>query len=378
MGRNLETKGVMSACSQCSLACGVQIVTRGGNVLRVEGDWDSPLNQGLLCNKGRFEPLYDDRVRVEDPMIREKGKLKEVDWSDAVTAAAKALSDAKADGIGAIASTNATNEALLLVNTLFSEALKANSVGTMDVVTAAAGKSAPLSAIEDADLIVVVGTDPVEDLPVASFVIKRTADKGARIVVVGDTDNGLAPFAYKVVAPKDVAQAADLVKRANSPVVVYGADVDQATLTALKEAGDQTQLVALQPGVNTVAASAFGLVKEFDPKGATVVFALAGEEQGDFAWVNQLDKKAFVIAQAGYVSPLTERADVVLPMAIWSERSGTLTSTEGVVRTATQATEPRGSAKADWEILSLLSAELGNKVDGSLQDLSASAAKKLA
>jgi len=75
--------------------------------------------------------------------------------------------------------------------------------------------------------------------------------------------------------------------------------------------------------------------------------------------VQKIAKDAFVIVQAGYASPLIDRADVVLPSAIWSERAGTLTNTEGAIQIANQAVEPAGEAKPDWEILLLLAGKLG-------------------
>ena len=91
----------------------------------------------------------------------------------------------------------------------------------------------------------------------------------------------------------------------------------------------------------------------------------------------KLGKEAFVVAQASYTSAFTERADVVLPMAVWSERSGSLTSTDGRVLTAKQAVAAYGEAKPDWEILALLATKLGRKLGTSIEELSASANQDL-
>ena len=61
MGRNIQTEHIKSTCNQCSIGCGMEIVTRGGNVLRIESDWDAEINAGLLCKNGRFDPLYEER-----------------------------------------------------------------------------------------------------------------------------------------------------------------------------------------------------------------------------------------------------------------------------------------------------------------------------
>jgi formate dehydrogenase major subunit len=68
VGRNVELERVKSVCSQCSVGCGIEIVTRGGNVLRIDGDWDAAPNRGVLCEKGRFAPLQDGRPRITSPL----------------------------------------------------------------------------------------------------------------------------------------------------------------------------------------------------------------------------------------------------------------------------------------------------------------------
>jgi predicted molibdopterin-dependent oxidoreductase YjgC len=88
-------------------------------------------------------------------------------------------------------------------------------------------------------------------------------------------------------------------------------------------------------------------------------------------------KDAFLAVQASYESPLTLRADVVLPAAIWSEQAGTLTNTEGRLLKINRVVEPRGEAKPDFEILSLLAGKLGKKLATSLDDISARAAQEL-
>ena len=64
-------------------------------------------------------------------------------------------------------------------------------------------------------------------------------------------------------------------------------------------------------------------------------------------------------------------------MAIWSERTGSLTNIEGRVQTDRKALEPKGEAKPDWEILSLLARKLGRKLGGSLEEVTARAAERL-
>ena len=378
MGRDVETEHVKSVCSQCSLGCGTEVIVRAGSVLRIEGDWDAPVNAGVVCQVGRFDPLYEERQRLTTPMVRKNGKLSEVGWDQALVAAAERIGD---DGkkLGVLTTSNATNEALYLLAKLFSQELNATNVGLLnDVAPKLSEKDTPPADISASDVILVVGADPVNDQPVASFFVKRALDRGARLIVVDAEGNGLAPLASLQLNMADIRKAVDIAKRADSPAVLYGAGVTGKAGKALKELEGKALFVALQPGVNTRAAAALGLNNGFDPSAAQTLFVLAGEQEWNGKGVlDRMVKDAFLVVQSSYESPLTERADIVLPMAIWSERAGSLTNTSGLVQMANAAVEPKGQAKPDWEILSLLAGKMGKGLATSLDDISALAADQL-
>jgi NADH dehydrogenase/NADH:ubiquinone oxidoreductase subunit G len=197
-------------------------------------------------------------------------------------------------------------------------------------------------------------------------------------LVVDGKDNGLAPFAYMNLEMSDIGKAIEIAERAGNPVVVYGAGVTDKAATALKNLKGKASFVAIEPGANTRAAAALGLNNGFKPSAVKVLYVLLGEQNmGAEDISKKVDEKAFVIAQASFVSPLTERADVVLPMAIWSERAGSLTNTEGSVQKVNKAVEPAGEAKPDWEVISLLADKLGKKLGASLAEISARATQEL-
>jgi formate dehydrogenase major subunit len=380
MGRDIETEHIKSICSQCSIGCGMEVVTRAGNVLRVEGDWDAPVNAGLLCQMGRFDPLYDERQRITKPLLRKNGKLKEIDWGEALEAVAKGIGDTEKERLGALASTNATNEALYLLSRLFRDELQATNIGLLSEAAPQLSRNSKgwLAHITESDLILVIGVNPVEDQPVAAMLIRHALDKGTRLIVVDGKDNGLSPFASLSLKIADIGKAVDIAKNADYPVVVYGAGVTKKAAKALKELGEKAVFVALEPGVNTHAAAAFGLGNGFNPSTAETLYVLLGEQDWDGKkLLDRIGTGAFLVVQASYESPLIERADVVLPMAIWSERAGSLTNTEGRVQKANKAVEPEGEAKPDWEILSLLANKMGKKFSTSLDEISTLAAERL-
>ena len=379
MGRNIQTEHIVSTCGQCSIGCGMTIVTRGGNVLRIDSDWNAEVNGGLLCKYGRFEPLYNERQRIETPMIRAEKGLEPASWEEALKTVAEHMGGVKEKDLGILTSTNATNEALYLVDQLFRQELKAGNVGILnDCVPRPFDKaSGTLADIEGSDLILLVGVDPAKDQPVASYPVKRAIDKGVRLIVVDDKDNGLTPFATMSLSMSDIKKGVDIAERAEHPVIAYGTGITEAAVNALKKISKKASFIAIEPGFNTYAAVAYGLNNGFKPSSAKFLYILIGEQNWtDDELLKKIPKSAFVVVQASFKSPLTDRADVALPMATWSEREGSLTNTEGRLLKLSKAVEPRGEAKPDWEVLSLLAYKMGKKLGSSLKEISSRANKQ--
>jgi formate dehydrogenase major subunit len=374
MGRDSLTQKVKSTCGRCSLGCGTEIVTRGGNVLQIMGDWDAPVNKGLLCKMGRFEPLYDERQRITKPLIRNDGKLQETSWEKAMQILAKQIESVKAQGTGVLASSHSTNEALYLINKLFIQNLKVSNIGLLSNAAPKifAKPQAKLEDIAASDIIMVAGADPLKDQPVASFLIKRATDKGARLIVVDGKENGLTPFAYMSVDMSEIDKAIEIAERANNPIIIYGTDLSKKAAVELKKLELKAKYIIIEPGVNTRAAAAFGINGGYNSANIKFLYALLGEQnQHGVDLLKNIPEKAFIAVQASYFSEFTDKADLILPAAIWSEQTGSLTNTEGRVQKINKAVEPAGEAKTDWEAVQLLAKELGKDIAVSIDEVGA-------
>ncbi|MDA8123621.1 MAG: molybdopterin-dependent oxidoreductase [Deltaproteobacteria bacterium] len=377
-GRNIQMQYIETACSQCSIGCGMKIVTRNGAVQRIEGNWGAALNGGLLCQRGRFAPLFDRRERLRTPLLKRKGRQEPASWEEALQVVGERLSGTDGN-LGVLATTNATNEALFMVGSLFRDHLQSKNIGLLnDLCPEWFGK--PTGTFGDllkSDLIVLAGADPAKDQPVASFLVKRSIDSGGRLIVVDGEENGLAPFAFLRLGINEIGQAVEIAERAENPVILYGAGLTKRAAESLKQVQGKALFIALEQGYNTRAAKDYGLKGSFSPSAAKVLYLLLGEQSWDsgdlFA---QVGKETFVIVQSSFVSPLTRQADVVLPMAIWSERAGSLTNTVGAVLTTNRAIDPTGESKADWEILRLIADKLGINMGSSLSESTARETRK--
>lgn len=362
MARPADVERVATVCSQCSLGCGVNVVMHRGHVLRLESLWDAPVNGGLLCRTGRFEALADGRPRLLAPMLKEKGQHVPVSWEAALAAASQRLGATAPKRLGLFTTTRLTNEAMGLLHAIFVKHLKAAQRGASHGAAPgmAACRCGKLADIADSDLILLAGSDPARDQPVASFLIKRALDRGARLVTVESRPTELTAFAETILTPRQISQAVALARAAEKPVVIYGAGLTPAAATALRKLATKAVFIPLHPGVNTLTAETLALNGKLNAAACDTLFIAAGEENGTMEAVMQkAAPKAFVIVQASYGSALTDRADLVLPMATWLERSGTFTNTEGTIHRAHAALTPSGQSRPDWDILGRLAERLG-------------------
>jgi len=137
-------------------------------------------------------------------------------------------------------------------------------------------------------------------------------------------------------------------------------DVRETASQMVQALQSKAAFIPLQPGVNTATAAALGMSGTLNPEACRTLFVAAADEDGSLdRLAGRIDPKAYVIVMAVCESPLTARADLVLPMAAWLERSGTYTNTEGTLLRAHAALPPSGQARPDWDIMGRLAEKLG-------------------
>jgi formate dehydrogenase major subunit len=358
LGLPEETQTVKSTCTFCSVGCAVELITAYNNLIRIEGDWDGAPNGGLLCDKGRFEPLYEQRRRVLTPMVRRDGQLVEVDWDEAVRLVADGIRSLEGN-LAVLASPRLTNEALSAATKLFKEGLDA-SVGNLSSVPEHLSRpEGNLAMLDEADLIVVMGADLAVDHQVAGLLVKRSvANRGARLIIVDGEANGLASYASYHLEPGDSAQAIAMCNAASAPAVIYGAEASTDLYQLRRALSGQANFIGLVPGANSRGALTAGVDGAAGPEGIQGYYILASDEQADEGLLERVKGADFVALQSSYLTSLTELASVVLPTATWSETAGHYTNTEGHVLEVARAVDPPSGVRSDEEILEALAAEL--------------------
>jgi formate dehydrogenase major subunit len=400
-GRDKDVTHVKSVCTQCSLGCGIDVVTRDNRVVRIDGDWDSEINHGLLCSLGRFEPLVNDHERVATPLVRKDSRLKAATFSDAVDSASALLKASVKDGssVGALISSKVSAEALSTFNQLF-KGMKNVQFGTLDGTGYSSAnssldgktKDAALDQIDQADCIVVVGADLIKDHQVAGFLVKRCLPLGSKLILVDTKTNKLASYADAVLEPgkdyslifdqlkdglqaseheekTDLGKAISFIKSAGKIMLIIGklpANIGSDKITgfvkALKSKDQTLDVITLKGQANSYMAYLFGLDKPVNLKGLKTVFVFQGDEEIDQKLAKELELIPNLVVQSTFVSGLTTKAQVVLPAPSWSETEGTYLSADGRIQTIKKVINPSEDTRATVEVLQRFAASTGTKL----------------
>jgi formate dehydrogenase major subunit len=211
-----ETEEVESVCPYCGVGCQLAYRMGGDRIIAVDGR-DGPSNRGRLCVKGRFGLDYVRHPhRLTQPLIRRQDAPKSADieidpadplshfreasWDEALDMAAEGLRRIRdARGGGALAgfgSAKCSNEEAYLFQKLVrtgfgtnnvdhcTRLCHASSVAALLEGIGSGAVTAPFTAAEDADLIVVIGANPTGNHPVAATFFKQAANQGKTLVVM--------------------------------------------------------------------------------------------------------------------------------------------------------------------------------------------------
>jgi len=403
-----------STCGSCGLGCQVAVQSSGTEIVRLLGLDSEAVNQGWLCDRGRFgfSALNNRTQRVTEPSVRREEGTFGVSWIEAYAVATERLREKDKFAVGVIGGEALTNESAYawakLVRGYFSSDRVAASVyGGFDPRVVSHFNPASLAEIRDAKEVVVVDCDPREELPVLYLQLRAAALAGHTIREITSAPTSLSPIAKfsETLDPADPARAIDAALAGldtGSAVIVAGrmnrAISDRFASVLLREVaarcGESTKVLLATQGFNGAGSGLAGLEMALYPGGTSEVAAVAGTpwrigahkealeildaaEDGEIHTLFLLDvsfeqlgvslERARQIADhcrivscARFESGTTrEIAHVVLPLAAWGEEHGSVLNVERrLLRVAAQV-EPMGSAKSAWVIATEIAAGLG-------------------
>jgi NADH-quinone oxidoreductase subunit G len=368
--------------------------TLRGTVKRIVPRTNEAINESWISDRDRFsyEAIYSSD-RLAKPRIKESGEWREVDWEDALEAAAEALKDA--DSIGMLASPSSTVEEGYLLAKLAAYLGTANidhRIERRDFSEQGNDPAFPwlgcdIADLENQDAIFVIGSNIREEAPILAHRIRKAALGGASVSFASsteheyffDVDHYLSGDGLVELLSGDGAKPViDKLKNADKALVLLGniagrhaafSTIRDMAAKIAQEAG--ASLGTLSPGANSAGMSLAGVL----PRDGLHAGAMLDESLDAVVLLNiepdmdihatsdavaKLAKLDFVVALTPFVSnALLDAADLLLPIGTFAETSGTFVNVEGTWQSFGGIANPVGEARPAWKVLRVL----GNLVD---------------
>jgi NADH-quinone oxidoreductase subunit G len=372
--RPWELKKTLSIDVMDAVGTNIRLDSRGRQVLRALPVINEDVNEEWASDKTRHAVDGLVRGRLDRPYVRVNGKLQPVSWDEAFRAiAAVDAGDSVAAVHGDLVDCETLFAAKALLASMGSTLIEGRQTG-MDYDAsslAAVNFNTTIAGTEDADVILLVGTNLRWEAPLVNTRIRKAIKKGAKVFAIGpETD-----LTYKVEwlgeelsLLGDLPQAVtDAFGGASKPMmIVGGAALKGGHGAALALAGTLNLVRDGWNGFNVVhmaAARNGGLMLGWHQKGGIADLVAAKPKLAIFLGADEVDFSMFAESFKVYIGHHGDAgaraADVILPGASYVEKSGTWVNLEGRVQRGERAVFPPGDAREDWTILRALSAVIG-------------------
>jgi NADH-quinone oxidoreductase subunit G len=264
--RPWDVEGAGSVCALCPSQCNVTFTVRDERVLRVLARDHDGVDDGWLCDKGRFayQAIHAEE-RVVEPLVRDGDELRPATWERALSAAAGALSKAHGS-VAALAGGATTNEEGFLLQRLVRERLGSADLDCrvggpvpLDVQRALAAPAlqATVPDLEFAHAVLVLGCEPVDDAPILDLRIRKgVRRRGVKLAVASSRPSSLDPNADVVARYAPGGEHAFVA--ALDAALGGGPDVDSLARAAGAQPEEVRALAALLTGSEAGVAGAGG------------------------------------------------------------------------------------------------------------------------
>ncbi|MGH2954303.1 MAG: NADH-quinone oxidoreductase subunit NuoG [Solirubrobacterales bacterium] len=421
--RPWENEDAGSICTLCPSQCNVKHTVRDERVQRVLARDNPDVDDGWLCDKGRFGfQMIASTERIDTPRVGGN----RADWESALAGAADRL-EAAGERAAVIVGGQSSNEEGYLAQRMARRALGSDRVAGDGVALDPAGAAAlsrpalgaAVADLDRADSILVVGCDPLHAMPILELRIRKAIRRGARVVVASERPTGLDGGAEETAryAPGDAAafltalggqldawggeSAAPGDQRAagyregaeriggelrhGRSVIVWGERIGRGTggpdaLAALLTCAEGLELGADGAGLIGVPDGANGRgLREVgcaggDPEAIRDALA-AGELEavllvncdpvrdmpGGPGWAEALHQARSVIAVSMFEDATASAADIVLPAEAYAEKEGTVTHPDGRLQRLRPVVPHPTEVRPVWQVLAELAARLGDE-----------------
>jgi NADH-quinone oxidoreductase subunit G len=381
--RKTETIDVMDA-----VGSNIRVDVRGREVMRILPRTHEDVNEEWISDKTRF--VWDGlkTQRLDQPYVRDFGKLRPATWPEAMARIASKMKTVSADKVGILVGDLVSAEEAFSLKELAMK-LGVNNIDCRQDGTSLGehgGRAgylfnSTIAGIEEADAIMLIGTNPRLEAPVLNARIRKRSLKGGCLIgVIGEQADLTYTYNYLGAGPESLQQFVEHAAISKEkPMLIVGqgalARPDGAAVLAMvyKACGAMGVIKEGWNGFNILHTAA-GRVGALDVcalpgqggLNTTAMLAAAAKNSLDVLFLAGADEidttnlgTTFVVYMGTHGDAGANRADVILPGAAYTEKSATYVNTEGRPQMTSRAAFPPGDAREDWAIIRALSDHLG-------------------
>jgi len=369
--RPWELKKVPGIDVMDAMGTNIRMDVRGRQVMRILPRINDAVNEEWAHDKTRHHVDALVRNRLDRPWVREKGKLREASWGEALDLFARQFKKAGSK-VAAIAGDLLDAETMYAAKALLagagSKLLEGRQTGLdYDVTSLGAVRfNTPIAELENADAILLVGSNVRWEAPLVNTRLRKAVRRGARVFAIGpEVDLG-----YKVEwLGDDLSLLGKLPKEigeAKKPVLIVGPGALGAGGLGAALAASGSFIKGDWNGFNvlhTAASRMAGLLLGYAQKGGIADIEKAKPELVILLGADEVPaanfSKAFKVYVGHHGDKGAAQADLVLPGAAYAEKHGTYVNIEGRVQRSERAAFAPGDAREDWTIFRALSDLIG-------------------
>jgi NADH-quinone oxidoreductase subunit G len=334
--RPWEIQDVPTVCGLCPVGCNVNATTREGKVKRIISRNHPEVDNGWLCDKGRFAYAHlNAEDRLLDPLLRVRRRgFDEISWERALDEAERLLRDADGRIVTALSGSETVEHAYALAKLMRQGLDSHTAVLPEEISDALDAFRVPLSAIRDADVIAVLGDAPVVELaPIADLWIKEARRRGARVLYELDEK---------------------AVRDAHRAILIWSGAGGHGGATVAAHAqrlGAQGAFYLPETANGRGVCDAWACAADAEPTNPDPIGLLlvSGDEAAANPDVRALAEQAErVIVSSMFHGLAAGWADLLLPGTSYLERDGTYVNLEGRIQRLRRAVIPPAPDELAW------------------------------
>lgn len=402
---------VESTCPYCPVGCTLDLKVKGGEVVDVSADYDSPTEHGLICVKGRFAiPEYVlSPERLARPTILKPEGYDFLPWEEALDEAAAKLKAAGPKNTFVMVSPQLSNEDLYVAQRFAREVIGTEAILSPVIFDLGsdlrsfidlAMMSEPIDTVASADGILSIGLDTTYGFTPLGIAVKKAARSTASLVTVNGYEcnlDMLSEEAFRSDAAKwpefidgimksmtgngtSKKTAASPFRKGGRNVVILGPEaifsakrkeIFERVLAMRNDLG--WKVILCHPYTNLMGMLAMGAFPGLKPGGLRPDAPLKIKDPAGAVDLKQarkvgyfigevpspgMPKCEYIIYQNALPAPAGKDPGLMLPSALFTEAPGTTVSFEGRILSFNKASAPSAESKPDWWIISGIAARL--------------------